>query len=1030
MPKVKSVSRTAQLLRHHPYIDSSSSAISSSNITMETTRSIKIMSTKPEISYNSTPSQGTPQACLASLAQFCYEIIFSCVTEHQAQFSDLWNQFIIENNNKLYFFFETKTQIRGNFVARGERGRVDPEIQIIKLFNASNNKVNLTTWVPSLLTNKLFDRDWQFPNIPDKTVLIALIEAVIFISSKLPAADKELLIITAFSKTLPKGVSDISQYHALLQLAEQNYIYNSSNPVIQPIVLIGEPTPEHLQNIINILSKPSEFHQLIYNGIVLTNIVDIMKRRSDIFGEICSQLLSAEYIGVSSDQMACASFTFPAKIYNYNFQLLCTRKVGGNTANIVLQKNLMGFIACIIGNSYEYMILQLPIDNEHYIKYKQILESIRLIKKYFLEMEEVEIESNMNLFVDRCFLLTDEINEKYNLLHPYNTFIPLCTKLNELNNHYFVDFPYIQFKFEQFAILIKLLVYIIGNPENLIVLQYLSSRWIHPLTSLPYGYSLSCTILKIIMPFQPLIGNDIQRLKTAVMVGSVYDIKNGHDFQLAPIKNLGNQFLNYMTGTDNIRLINIDGRASQQEVLELDITTNLYRNGSEEVPYIREFLRQNGYITMGQVGPNFYYIFNPSDNLLKADAETMYLSSINYSNLFRSLLSTSDIIIAIDLTSGVQPFSHQKNILHNSRTFALEHHHPTSFNDSYYIYKSALITFFKSIQYYELLSTAAYFDGAALYGLFPMRQIPTLILEVKFTLDMTLKLTTKTTNMHLTQHDKANFESKLPNTFKEFMSKLEADGLTDLIEYMQSTNMEVKIFNNLWLQKFKQNNSINKHTYIDIFEKISELINSHSVGEGINKILNRTDTLGSEDLIHSLKKFNKVAGTGPSFTVPGYYFPSFYQIIVRILKSLEEEDSLNTLLIFSHILEVPLINPTVTWRDNYILEFDLVTIEDKEQSPTDNQIDDRKRREVIIQNGLLNTNPGDSRFAIRSSLALGLKSHKKNKLKRRRTYKRGKEEHFLPTPTKTHKRRHIKTPLERLRAKLQPKTTRRRRTRA
>jgi hypothetical protein len=64
------------------------------------------------------------------------------------------------------------------------------------------------------------------------------------------------------------------------------------------------------------------------------------------------------------------------------------------------------------------------------------------------------------------------------------------------------------------------------------------------------------------------------------------------------------------------------------------------------------------------------------------------------------------------------------------------------------------------------------------------------------------------------------------------------------------------------------------------------------------------------------------------------------------------------------------------------------------------------------------------------SMAKGIKSHKKNKLRRRRTYKRGKEEQFLPTPTKTHKRRHIKTPLERLRAKLQPKSTRRRRTRA
>ena len=57
------------------------------------------------------------------------------------------------------------------------------------------------------------------------------------------------------------------------------------------------------------------------------------------------------------------------------------------------------------------------------------------------------------------------------------------------------------------------------------------------------------------------------------------------------------------------------------------------------------------------------------------------------------------------------------------------------------------------------------------------------------------------------------------------------------------------------------------------------------------------------------------------------------------------------------------------------------------------------------------------------SRALGLKSRKKNKLRRRRTYKRGKEGQFLPTPTKTHKRRHRTThksidQLEKIRVKL------------
>jgi hypothetical protein len=50
-------------------------------------------------------------------------------------------------------------------------------------------------------------------------------------------------------------------------------------------------------------------------------------------------------------------------------------------------------------------------------------------------------------------------------------------------------------------------------------------------------------------------------------------------------------------------------------------------------------------------------------------------------------------------------------------------------------------------------------------------------------------------------------------------------------------------------------------------------------------------------------------------------------------------------------------------------------------------------------------------------LGFGLKSHKKNKLRRRRTYKRGKEEQSLPTP----KRRHHKKPKQRRSSKLDPR---------
>jgi hypothetical protein len=63
--------------------------------------------------------------------------------------------------------------------------------------------------------------------------------------------------------------------------------------------------------------------------------------------------------------------------------------------------------------------------------------------------------------------------------------------------------------------------------------------------------------------------------------------------------------------------------------------------------------------------------------------------------------------------------------------------------------------------------------------------------------------------------------------------------------------------------------------------------------------------------------------------------------------------------------------------------------------------------------------PGSPLRAEKIDFAQGIKSHKKNKLRRRRTYKREKEEQFLPT-LKTHKRRH-KKPKHRRSRKLDPR---------
>lgn len=990
---------------------------------MITTRSIKINQT----THTFTPDEGTPQGCLYHLAQQCIEVIIEKITSANPTFSFLDNNFKIEGTNLIYYFYTYQNILvavnietpQGNRVSSRTK-IVDPE-QIARVrFNSSDNKQNISIWANNLNNISDFPRDWQLRNDGNKTMLIALINTVLNISILLPEYERKLLIIKTFSNLLPKGLSDISQYQALLEYAEKEKQKNIILPITT--IVIRPPSPIHLQD----LRTSTVFLTSIFPDIDVTNIniIEILQKRAEVFDSICSKLLDPEYVFVSSDHIACAVATFPAKIYDYNLQLLCTRKIvgSGGVLNVVLHKRLMAFCACIIGNTYDDAIKFVNNTNPQYERYKTILEKIQLAKQLFLNARFID-DNEIDSFTDRCIEWMNSINEKYERLHPNNTFIPLCTKLKELDRYFYKDFPYLQYKFEQFAILIQLLINIINDPTNLELLQNISNQFDLNITCRRYGYSLSFTVLKCIMPFTPLDEDNETHLQTSVMVGAVYDIKNGHDFQLGPIKNLGNQFLNYMSGSDDIRLTGIDNIVGVEIITDEFGSNPTYRNGEEEYNYVQTILQKNGYVTMGQVGTILIYRFNNEENLLKSPVDQTYVSTIVKEYLFRALLSTSNIITSIDFTSGTQPFQIQKNIKHNAEVYATEHFRPTDYDDAYTDYLKATVSFFKSVHFYELLSTASFFDGAAIYGLVPLYDIPTLKVSVLFE-EITLEVITNTANMRTSKEDQIKFEDRLPRSFKPFREKLINEGLNSLVEYLKTNSQEVKLFNTYWSKKFKkENNSINKSTYISIITRIHELITP--LDNSIIPILNRTNTLATDNtaLINTLKSFDSSLSNRPDKTVPGYYFPLFYEIVKRILMGLQDNPEI-VLKVFANMLSLQEISYNINFEpinNANILNDISIALPDNYEAT-----EDRIRNEGQIKKCLLYKSCAISRPLNREFLARGLKSHKKNKLRRRRTYKRGKEEQFLPTPTKTHKRRHIKTPLERLRAKLQPKSTRRR----
>jgi hypothetical protein len=504
-----------------------------------------------------------------------------------------------------------------------------------------------------------------------------------YINAKDYTGYKEMISVI-WSQILVKGMSDVSQYGALL-------------------------------TNINKLQKKVEFPPLGKMG----DIVNF------------TNYSQPEYIGVSSDKIAAALMTNVASLYSHPLQILCTRKSGAGTAFIICQKQVVSALAVIIGLKDCN-----PMPRADFTKFTtlhKLKQRIDIILYQFLKqcVNDPSIGINYTMIdkiFDNIFALKTHMkflgygNIMDTIKNAYNR--PPLTSSNELSEQQIIhsllyknpDIIHFLAVIEMFDKIAKLI-----TPEiEQSLIEY--SDMISTVTVNRFAYYISNAIFKIKYPIADVArqiseqysqtgkqsSKPISRLDTNEIISASYDSIYGHDFEVDAVTQLGLEFLSYVD-------------ENEPAILSREANERIIKNKKHEDNCIIEVLRKNKFATIGQQGSVIKIVFDPEINLLVDERPTLpYVIGAQW-ELFQSPVNFAPIFYSIDFTAGLQPYIAGKTDIYNAllsrndkSLSAIEPDKPIS-------------DFIKTLQQlnaqrhtYEVYTPATEFDGAAPYGLIPI----------------------------------------------------------------------------------------------------------------------------------------------------------------------------------------------------------------------------------------------------------------------------------------------------------------------
>jgi len=404
---------------------------------------------------------------------------------------------------------------------------------------------------------------------------------------------------------------------------------------------------------------------------------------------------------VSSDKICAGVSSILIRSVPFLSLTLCTRKssVGHKTTQniLVLKGEIAALMVCLqIFNTkfnskfYKYLFGSIFDD-----KSKDSLDLKYMMAKlaYYKNEYESKIQFTIEAEFNRLFFKKREIN---------NITIYKEDAFKNLSN----------FIYEIYKVLISKTHSKQGN--NLDLLNKISNEIFNqkykPFICQKWTYYVATDVFRLLYPQSQSKTNN-NNFKNNISFGEILaatiDGTYGHDFAgLDCIQKLGEKFM-------NISASNYRGNKNDKMYKDFILDSESKKDENEA---IKKCLEQSKCVTIDQIGDNFKINFNPDTNYLTGEIS---ICNPQYWHFFDSLFSLKPLILAVDFTAGLQPYStvaSSEVVVKEEAIESEELKNPIKPNQLQYIVSEQIK---ENGTGFELIGVNALFDGAASYGIYP-----------------------------------------------------------------------------------------------------------------------------------------------------------------------------------------------------------------------------------------------------------------------------------------------------------------------
>jgi hypothetical protein len=561
--------------------------------------------------------------------------------------------------------FKLEGEFYNNFLPRKNVSQNDFLDAKTTLSNVKNEEVEEEELEEEEKKSGKESRGWWVSNSNKKTALCALVDFIldeILVKKVKDPPTQASIIASLWSIIMVKSISDISQKGQLL-----NYIVNSPD----------EPSSDQTGTIYDTINK-----------------------------DIKSAFVSSDKICAGVSSILIRSVPFLSLT-------LCTRKssVGHKTTQniLVLKGEIAALMVCL-------KVLNTEINSP-------------LFKYFFEEIFTVGSKDNRDLkyMIAKFAYYKNEYESKIpgTIEAQFNS---LFFKKKEVNNISI----YSEDDFKNLSNFIKGIYEVLLSPthsqqgNNLNLLDKISDNIFVKKTNFKcqkWTYYVATDVFRLLYPQSQSKTND--NFKNDISFGEILaatiDGTYGHDFAgLDCIQKLGEKFMNISasyytennvkdTGEMNIDIDDNNAKMYNDLILGRD-------SKKDEDEAIKKCLEQSKCVTIDQTEDVFRINFNPDTNYLTGKTS---IGNPQYWNFFDSLFSLKPLILAVDFTTGLQPYSHVAASEVGVKEKAIESEelkNPIKPNQLQDIVSEQIK---ENGTGFELMGVNALFDGAASYGIYP-----------------------------------------------------------------------------------------------------------------------------------------------------------------------------------------------------------------------------------------------------------------------------------------------------------------------